>query len=176
MAEYIPFAFCRQLAAKYGIGGSFTPGTQAKVWQGRKCPFGVCICYEETFGDMMRDNRLLGADFLLNVTSDVWYPNSSLPQQHLDHARLRTVENGMALVRACNTGVTCVVDSLGRNVAVLGEKADQPEWVAEALKVEVPLYTYSTLYTQWGDKLIVWLCVALVLLSTYVMYFISLKK
>src|SRR5690606_27562937 len=99
----------------------FTPGTKAQVIEHPKVKVGVCICYEETFGNLMRENKQLGASLLVNLTSDVWYPNSSLPWQHFDHARLRTVEMGLPLVRACNTSVTASLDSLGRVEGVLGD-------------------------------------------------------
>ncbi|MFI5344715.1 MAG: apolipoprotein N-acyltransferase, partial [Chlamydiales bacterium] len=113
MGEYIPFDSCRQLAAKYGVYGSFTPGKEARLFAG-PIPLGPSICYEEAFGHLMKDNRHKGAEMLVNLTNDGWYPHSKLPQQHFDHARLRTVENGIPLVRACNTGITGALDSLGR--------------------------------------------------------------
>jgi apolipoprotein N-acyltransferase len=158
MAEYIPFTFCKELAATYGIGGSFSPGKAAKVFEVSNVPFGCCICYEETFGDLMRESRLLGAELLVNITSDVWFPNSRLPKQHFDHARLRTVESGIPLVRACNTGITCALDSLGRVVASLGEGRHDFEWISDSIRIDVPLYTYSTLYSRWGDRPIIGFC------------------
>lgn len=155
MGEYIPFAFCRELAKSYGICGSFTCGTEAKVFPGSKLPFGLSICYEETYGDLMRENRAKGAEMLINLTSDVWYPGSKLPKQHFDHARLRTVECGIPLLRACNTGVTGAFDSLGRVVSILGDGTSKTEWMRAALKVEVPTYHYKTLYSKFGDSLIV---------------------
>lgn len=156
MGEYIPFSFCKKLAESYGIGGSFTCGTCAHA-VGSKRPFGMSICYEETFSDLMRDNKVAGAQMLVNLTSDVWYPNSFLPQQHLDHAKLRTIENGFPLLRSCNTGITCALDSLGRQMAIL----DVSEWTADSLYVDVPTYHYNTIYGQYGDKLIVSLSVLL---------------
>lgn len=155
MGEYIPFAFCRELAKSYGICGSFTCGKEAKVFPGSKLPFGLSICYEETYGDLMRENRAKGAEMLINLTSDVWYPGSKLPKQHFDHARLRTVECGIPLLRACNTGVTGAFDSLGRVVAILGDGSSQSEWIREALNVEMPTYHYKTLYSKFGDSLII---------------------
>jgi len=155
MAEYIPFSFCRELAAQYGIQGSFTIGQEATVMQGSKAPFGLSICYEETFGNLMRESRQNGSELLVNLTSDVWYPNSRLPQQHFDHARLRTVEAGIPLIRSCNTGITCAFDSLGRIVSVLGDDPFESEWVADSLYVKVPTYHYWTLYTRFGDSLII---------------------
>ncbi len=162
MGEYIPFSFLKKLAESYGVYGSFTPGTEAKVF-GSKVPLGFSICYEETFGDLMRESRVKGAEVIVNLTSDVWYPNSRLTQQHYDHSRLRTVENGIPLVRACNTGITGVTDSFGRVVATLGDNPAQAEWVSDSIKVEVPTYHYKTLYSRFGDTLIIGLSVFLVL-------------
>jgi len=144
MGEYIPFSWCRQLAAQYGISGSFTAGQEAMVFSG-PVPFGTSICYEEMYGDLMRENRLQGAELLVNLTNDGWYPHSRLPKQHFDHARLRTVENGVPLVRACNTGITGAIDSFGRNVGMLAENH------ADSIRLNVPLYHYQTFYAQYGD-------------------------
>lgn len=150
MGEYIPFAWCRQLAAQYGITGSFTCGKSAKIFDG-PVPFGASICYEEMYGNLMRENRIKGAELLVNSTNDGWYPNSQLPKQHFDHSRLRTVENGIPLVRACNTGVTGAVDSLGRVVGLLGDDHMQVQGVADSIYLDVPLYHYQTFYSQYGD-------------------------
>lgn len=156
MGEYIPFEFCKNLAAKYGVFGSFTKGKEAKAMSCKGILLSPSICYEETFGEMMREGRQKGAELFVNLTSDVWYPNSKLPQQHFDHARLRTVENGIPLIRACNTGVTGAVDSLGRTIAILGDnKPEEVEWVPDSLLVAVPTFNYSTLYSIVGDKLII---------------------
>lgn len=154
MGEYIPSEYCREIAAKYGVYGSFTPGSQAKLFNGH-IPLGTSICYEEAFGHKMRDNRLKGAEILVNLTNDGWYPNSSLPQQHFDHARLRTVENGIPLARACNTGITGGIDSLGRIVATLGNTPEEAQNSVGALKVDLPKFHYQTLYTIWGDYFVV---------------------
>ena len=158
MGEYIPLEFCRKLAANYGVTGSFTPGKGAKVWDCNGNGVGVSICYEETFGDLMRENKQLGASMLVNLTSDAWYPNSRLTQQHSDHARLRTVENGFPLLRSCNTGITGAYDSLGREIAILGKGKENFEMISDAIRVEVPMVTYWTLYSEVGDGLIVGFC------------------
>lgn len=155
MGEYLPFSFVKALAAQYGVTGSFTPGLEAKVFEAGGCPFGLSICYEETFADLTRENRQKGAEMLVNLTSDVWYPNSRLPQQHFDHSRLRAVESGIPLIRACNTGVTGAVDSLGRVVAILGENHPDPEWLSDSIQVKVPRYHYNTLYSHLGDSFII---------------------
>ena len=150
-AEYIPFEFCKKIAAEYGIGGSFCPGKEAVIFHHDKASFGVSICYEETFGHLMRETRRNGAELLVNLTNDSWYPNSRLTHQHFDHARLRSIENGIPHVRACNTGLTCGIDSLGRVIA----KIEGDDSVADSIYIKVSTYHYPTLYSQCGDYLII---------------------
>jgi len=153
VAESIPFEWAKPLAAMYGIKGSFEPGARAEVFDG-PVPLGVSICYEETFSYIVREVRALGAQLLVNISNDGWYPGSRLARQHFFHGRLRAIELGLPLVRACNTGMTVAVDSLGRTVAMFGEDADDFERMAGALRVSVPTYSYSTLYAKLGDGMI----------------------
>jgi apolipoprotein N-acyltransferase len=169
MGEYIPFEWCRSLAKKYGIQGSFTSGKSARVFAG-PVPMGASICYEEMYGHLMRENRIQGAELLVNLTNDGWYPGSRLCQQHFDHARLRTVENGIALVRSCNTGITGVIDSMGRTIEVLKNQQ------ADSLYVKIPLFHYLTFYTQWGDFTILGVAGGCILQSVFRKYFIKKKK
>lgn len=148
MGEYIPFECCRELAAKYGVYGSFTAGREARLFNGPVL-LGPSICYEEAFGHLTRESCLKGAEMLVNLTNDGWYPHSKLPKQHFDHSRLRTVENGVPLVRACNTGITGGIDSLGRIVATCEMHSTQEE--ADTIRIDMPTYHYKTLYTEWGD-------------------------
>lgn len=150
MGEYIPFAVVAPLLQQYGVHGSFTPGSQAKIIHCAGIPMGLSICYEETYGHLMRENRLQGAQVLINLTNDGWWPNSHLPHQHFEHARPRSVEMGIPLVRACNTGLTCVVDSLGRMVASIEDTRKEG-----ALRAEIPLYHYQTLYSRIGDSAVI---------------------
>jgi len=155
MGEYIPFAFLRELAARYGVMGSFTCGTCAKIFKSNSGPLGISICYEETLGSMMRESRLMGAEALVNITNDGWFPNYGLPRVHLEHSRLRTVEMGIPLVRACNTGITVAIDSFGRDISRLGKTPYEEEHTQDILIADVPLYSYATPYTFFGDWLIV---------------------
>ena len=79
--------------------------------------YGALICFELTFEGLARDLRRRGARVLVTVSNDAWLGRSAGPHQHFAHAVLRAVENRVAVVRAANTGVSGIVDPLGRVVA-----------------------------------------------------------
>lgn len=165
LAEYLPLPMMKSFLEKYGITSFFTPGRQAKVFTGR-VPLSVSICYEEGFSHLMREGRLLGAKLFVNVTNDGWFPKSRLPKEHFHLGRLRSVENGVPIVRACNTGITAAVDSLGRVQGVLNDVDANGITLQGVVACGLPLYTYSTLYAKFGDHLIVLLSVLILLTFT----------
>src|SRR5206468_3544176 len=76
-------------------------------------PIGPLICYEAIFpGAVVNGSERPG--WLVNVTNDAWYGRSTGPYQHFASARMRTIEEGLPLVRAANNGISAVVDSYGR--------------------------------------------------------------
>ncbi len=160
LAEYLPFEWCRRLVAGYGISDFYTPGTESKVFIGKR-PFSVSICYEETFPEIMREGKAKGAELFVNLTNDNWYPNSKLAKQHFDHGRLRAVENGIPIVRACNSGITAVIGPRG-------EIVDQLQQKEGVLYANIPQYTFFTPYVKWGDTLI--LGISLGLLCSYLLF------
>ncbi len=157
LAEYLPFDCLRPLTKSYGIFDFFTPGKGPKVF-GLKIPFSVAICYEETFAEVMRKGREQGAKLFINVTNDNYYPHSTLHEQHFYHARLRAVENGAPLLRACNSGVTAAINSLGQTIGRFNPEtaASRPE--EGVLSCQLATYQYATLFSFWGEAGIVSLC------------------
>lgn len=164
MAEYLPCRSFLPFVETYGIKDFFTKGEGAKVF-GEAAALSISICYEETFPDLIRENRLKGAEILVNVTNDNWYPSSKLPQQHYDLGRLRAVENGFPLFRACNTGVSAAIDSLGRPACIMCELGDDKQYLSGPLVATLPIYHYKTLYTFSGDGGVVGL--SLILFGTF---------
>lgn len=151
LAEYLPYKWLLPLVKAYGIDSFYTPGKKASLFEG-KVPLSASICYEETFPEGLRQGRLLGARLFVNMTNDGWYPFSRLSSQHFEHARFRSVENGVPLLRACNTGVTAAVDSLGRTLAKLEEKNEKGQVQKGAIFAEILPYDYFTLFAIWGNS------------------------
>jgi apolipoprotein N-acyltransferase len=101
-----------------------------------------------------------GADFLVNVTNDAWYGQTSAPYQHQAQATLRAVENRVPLVRAANTGISSVVREDGR-VAWAGPLDQLLEHTEE-----IAWHRVRTFYTRFGD-VFVWACVLATLAAVF---------
>lgn len=162
LGEYLPIKSLENLVAKYGITGFSEHGKSAKLF-GSKAKIFPSICYEECFSNLMRDGKKLGAEVYVNMTNDAWYYPSKLPLQHFYHARIRAVENGVPLLRSCNTGVTAAVDSLGRIRSRLSSSVYEMQNLKGALVFSLDLYQHFTIYTVLGDWLILILSVFSVL-------------
>lgn len=99
-----------------GAGG-FISGTEVATADGPIGRIGAVICYELTFSALPRTLRRAGAEVLVVLSNDAWLGPGGAPAQHFAHAVLRAVENRMAVVRSANTGISGIVDPLGRVVA-----------------------------------------------------------
>lgn len=115
--EFLPFQDTMEaigIAQLTGIRGGFSAGLGPRFMRAPGVPpFAPLICYEIIFPSAVLDGGER-PQWLLNVTNDGWFGNSTGPYQHLQQARVRAVEEGLPLVRAANTGVSAVVDPYGR--------------------------------------------------------------
>ena len=121
--EYLPY---QELMEKLGfvqltkVQGGFIAGSHRRAMDIPGAPRALpLICYEAIFpADVAsRDDR---PGWIINLTNDGWFGISTGPYQHLAQARLRVIEEGLPMVRAANTGISTVIDPMGRIVARLG--------------------------------------------------------
>ncbi|KAA5602597.1 apolipoprotein N-acyltransferase [Blastochloris sulfoviridis] len=119
--EYLPFQATLEslgLEQLTRVQGGFSAGTRRRALEVPGAPPTLpLICFEIVFpgapaADLPKDAPRPG--WMLNLTNDGWFGDTSGPHQHLAQARLRAIEEGMPVVRAANTGISGVVDPLGR--------------------------------------------------------------
>jgi apolipoprotein N-acyltransferase len=146
--EYLPF---QDWMEKVGfvqltkVQGGFIAGTRRRTLAVPNAPRALpLICYEAVFpGNIAaRDDR---PGWIVNLTNDGWFGISTGPYQHLQQARLRGIEEGLPVVRAANTGISAVIDPLGRIVAQLGLG------VEGVLDSSLPSAIAPTIYARSGD-------------------------
>jgi len=113
--ERLPYSQYIPALSRLNFGqANFEPGKEQTLFESQVGKFGVLICFESIFSDYTRRYVLNGADFLVNITNDGWFGSRRGPIQHAEMAILRSVENRVTLVRAANTGISMVVDPMGR--------------------------------------------------------------
>lgn len=118
--EYVPLGQYLPLVKVTAGRGDFSSGSGPKTLSLPGLPpVAPSICYEDIFPGEVAPR---GADrplWMLNVTNDGWFGNSAGPYQHFAAARLRALEEGVAMVRVGNTGITGIIDPYGRVVVSL---------------------------------------------------------
>jgi apolipoprotein N-acyltransferase len=169
--EFLPFqALLEEIGLRQltKMRGGFMSGDRRRNQHAPGAPnFLPLICYEIIFpGDAVpRSERLAWLDqqlsrfvgwpsvagsterpgWLLNLTNDGWFGSSAGPYQHFQQARIRAIEEGLPLVRAANTGISAVVDPLGRVIKSL------PLGTDGVLDAPLPQAIAPTPYARMGD-------------------------
>ncbi len=123
----IPFGEYMPLQSFFGLIGldslatsvPFSSGLGPQTIQLPGIPsFSPLICYEVIFPSAAIDFTQR-PEWLLNITNDGWFGLTEGPYQHLALARMRAVEEGLPLVRSAGTGISAVIDPLGRTITQL---------------------------------------------------------
>jgi apolipoprotein N-acyltransferase len=148
-ARLVPFAEWMPIPGLNRVNfgqANFTPAESLHVISGWTEPFGVLICIESIFPAQSRALVAKGARFLVNVTNDQWFGRSAAPWQHLTLAVFRCVETRAGMARAANTGVSCLIDPVGRI------RRPTPLFEAAMVAGEVNLApARPTFYVRHGD-------------------------
>ncbi len=129
------------LGYRAGRKGGLIPLEVAnESWQ-----IGVQICFEDAFSGYVRQQVSRGADLLVNLSNDSWSRSTASHLQHFYRARIRAVETGRMMLRNGNTGVSALIDPLGRIQDQLGP------WRRGVVRGRLARPLQPPLYTRWGD-------------------------
>ena len=123
--------------------------------------FSVLICFEDIFPGLSRNFVKKGARFLVNITNDAWFGKTAAPYQHAQASIFRAVENRRPVIRAANTGLSCIIDHKGKVLKSVRAGKDQIFVEGYATGMIMPPFT-KTFYTRFGD-VFSWLCIILVM-------------
>ena len=141
--EYMPDWLPLPIMVVPGGGFASGPGPRTLHVPGLP-PFGAADLLRGDLSgrDRRRDDR---PAWLVNVTNDAWFGNSTGPRQHLAAARMRAVEEGLPLLRAANTGISAAFDARGHELGRI-EHADIPARWPWRCPVRLP----ATLFARFG--------------------------
>ncbi|CAA7618140.1 Apolipoprotein N-acyltransferase [Magnetospirillum sp. LM-5] len=160
--EYVPLRAVLPIAKITHGGIDFSPGTgPVTLSLPGLPPFAPFICYESVFPGAIADHGGTRPLWLLTVTNDAWFGRSAGPHQHLAAGRMRAIEEGAPLVRAANTGISAVIDPMGRTVARLdlGQRG-----IVDSI---LPQATAPTLFSRWGNAIALVLALTLVVTGLF---------
>jgi len=139
--------FLQKVLDKFTDSAGFTPGREYTVFEYEDLKFGVVICWEGTYSYLIRRFVSSGADFIINISNDMWTQTAAGHYQHFTITKFRAIENRIWFTRAANDGVTAFIDPHGK--------------VAESLPIkevgyitgEIGPKVRTTFYTKYGDIL-----------------------
>jgi apolipoprotein N-acyltransferase len=171
--EYTPLAdllpFLRFFRPEI-MGPDLTPGRLRQLFdlpapvpsttaQGREAKFGVTICYEDSVADLFRKFVADGAEFMVNITNDGWFRNSTELDEHLAVCTFRAVENRVPIARCANTGISALIAPDGRITDRIVLPDGRYREVAGTLIGNLAMTGLKGFYTAHGD-LFAWACTA----------------
>jgi apolipoprotein N-acyltransferase len=149
--EYLPLGDRLPILYRWSPNsGRFTPGTSLEPLildvRGEKHPVTTLICYEDILPRFTNDAVRMGdPELIVNMTNDAWFGDTAEPWEHLALAQLRAVEHRRYLVRGTNSGVSAVVDPVGRVIAHTDTFRQQ------AISAPIHWMRQHTVYERVGD-------------------------
>jgi apolipoprotein N-acyltransferase len=132
----------------FNRGGADQPSFH---WQGQR--LGLNICYEDLFGEELAGrfaNPATAPTILVNLTNIAWFGNTVAIDQHLNIARLRSMELAKPSIRATNTGATVIIDAQGKVTHALERHT------RGVLVGQVWGNTVVTPYAWWASRFWLW--------------------
>lgn len=107
-------------------------------------PIATAICYEIAYPDLVAESAA-DASMILTVSNDAWFGRSIAPQQHMQMARMRALENSKPMLRGTNNGITALVDYRG----VIYQQLEQ--FTVGELSGSLQPRVGQTVFSRWGS-------------------------
>lgn len=152
--EYVPFGEeFPQLNEMIGMGRNLSSGGRCnplEVLPGVRA--GVSICFESVFPFLSRGHAVNGANLLLILANDAWYPTSWESDQHFANGLFRALEMRLPLLRSGNSNYSALVSPRGDLLDTLS--FGRPERGVKVFRVPVPVNPEPTFYARFGDVFI----------------------
>jgi apolipoprotein N-acyltransferase len=149
--EYLPFGDELPILYKWSPNsGRFSPGTTLDPLllevRGQPHRITALICYEDILPAYTnRAAAFADPELLVNLTNDAWFLDTAAPWQHFALTQMRAIEHRRYLVRGTNSGVSGVIDPVGRVVTHSGTFRE------EALSAPIHWMHGRTMYEVVGD-------------------------
>lgn len=150
-AEIMPFIggvpFFKNLILDLGgiSGTGLSTQTERAVFSSKNGVVAPLICYESIYGGFVTDYTKKGAEIFFVLTNDGWWGDTWGQQQHLHLSRLRAIENRRDVVRAANSGTSCIINARGDVLQATNYNE------ATALRGTAHLHQQKTFYVQYGN-------------------------
>jgi apolipoprotein N-acyltransferase len=145
--EYLPFGEVFPVLYELSPNsGRFTAGSHVRPVELDDWRISTPVCYEDILASFTRKMVREGnPHVLINLTNDAWFGDTQEPFIHLVLSKYRAIEHRRYLVRSTNSGISAVVDPLGRVVAQSGLLT------RENLRADIRMMSEDTVYTRLGD-------------------------
>lgn len=158
--EYVPFAsVLRPLGKIFNIPmSSFSKGlSEQKPLEAANIKFTPAICYEAIYPDVISSINNDETQAILMVSNDSWFGPTRAPWQHLNMARMRSLELQKPMLRCTNSGVTTIIDPQGNLEKIIDSDKEG------VLSANFKTYKGLTPYAKYGDIPVVILMLALII-------------
>ena len=178
LGKYIPV-----IKKMFGMGRDLTPGKRYTIFNLKDgVRAGANICYEDIFPEISANFARRGANVIIVLTNDAWYPTSSESEQHLANSIFRAIETRLPMIRAGNNGCSCLIlpnGVIADSVSVKKDGTPAPFKQSRGFacfQIDLEKSPQLTFHTQ-HPFLFVWLCSLIFTLSVLqTLYIYSAKR
>lgn len=122
------------------------------------------ICYDADFPKMLRQTGNNGTDIIMVATAD-WY---SISPYHSEIGKVRSIENGVSMVKAVSKGLSIAADPYGRIL----NKDDYYKDTDHVMITDVPVKPVKTIYSKYGDVILILCQIYILAIFVYMIWYV----